>query len=51
MAAAVTAGPPLPPVPSSRSGGAPQPPLRHAAGPFYPAVGGNAGNATRIPTA
>jgi quinoprotein glucose dehydrogenase len=38
-------GPPLPPGPVVGTGGAPQPPLPpRGQGPFYPGIGGNAGN-------
>jgi quinoprotein glucose dehydrogenase len=38
-------GPPLPPGPVVATGGAPQPPLPpRGQGPFYPGIGGNAGN-------
>jgi quinoprotein glucose dehydrogenase len=38
-------GPPLPPGPVVASGGAPQPPVPpRGMGPFYPGIGGNAGN-------
>jgi quinoprotein glucose dehydrogenase len=44
-AAARVGGPPLPAGPVVASGGAPQPPVpARGLGPFYPGIGGNAGN-------